>query len=94
MEFGIYGISIKPTRSVLGHNTAAKTGVRIATVLGLDKPELYIGHTLRRTCAARMQLVAIKQITGHKSDTVAQKYIDRSKHMKQGGADTLSLRGL
>ena len=41
-----------------------------------------------------MQLTGIKQITGHKSDTVAQKYIDHSKQMKQGGADTLSLKGL
>ena len=41
-----------------------------------------------------MQLTAIRQITGHKSDTVAKKYIDHSKNMKQGGADALSLEGL
>ena len=28
------------------------------------------------------------------SDTIAQKYIDHSKHIKQEGAETLSLRGL
>lgn len=99
MKIGADGISINATKSVLGHNTTAKTGVRIATVLGLPNPELYTGHTFRRTCATicverGMQLVGIKQITGHKSDTVAQKYIDRSKNMRQGGADTLSLKGL
>ena len=42
-----------------------------------------------------MQLTGIKQITGHKSDMVAQKYIDHSKQMKQGGGvDTLFLKGL
>ena len=41
-----------------------------------------------------MQLAAIKQVTGHKSDMVAQRYIDHSDHMKQGGADILSLGGL
>ena len=46
-------------------------------------------------CAERgMQLTGIKQITGHKSVTIAQRYIDHSKFMKQGGADTLSLKGL
>ena len=83
----------------IGHNVTAKTGVRIATKLGLNNPELYTGHTFRRTYATicaegGMQLAAIKQITGHKSDTVAQRYIDHSDHMKQGGADVLSLGGL
>ena len=29
---------------------------------------------------------AIKQVTGHKSDVVALRYIDKSTNMKQGGA--------
>ena len=93
------GLGIKGTKINIGHNVTAKTGVRIATKLGLNNPELYTGHTFRRTCATicaegGMQLAAIKQITGHRSDTVAQRYIDHSDHMKQGGADVLSLGGL
>ena len=57
--------------------------MRVATILGLKKPELYTGHTFRRTaitmCASKgMTLSEIKLISGHKSDTVAQKYIDQS----------------
>ena len=93
------GFSIKGTKQVIGHNITAKTGMRIATRLGLPDANLYTGHTFRRTCAticaeAGMQLAAIKQVTGHKSDMVAQRYIDHSDHMKQGGADILSLGGL
>ena len=99
MKLGTNGRTILSTKAVLGHNTTAKTGIRIATALGLANPELYTGHTIRRTCATicaerGLQLAAIKQITGHKSDMVAQRYIDHSLNMKQGGADTLSLRGL
>jgi integrase len=93
------GVGIKGTLANIGHNTAAKTARRIATTLGLPNPELYTGHTFRRSTAticaeAGMQLAAIKQVTGHKSDTVAQRYIDHSDHMKQGAADVLSFGGL
>lgn len=55
---------------------------------------LHYRRTCATICAERgMQLTGIKQITGHQSDTVAQRYIDHSKIMKQGGADTLSLKG-
>ena len=41
-----------------------------------------------------MTLPQIKLVTGHKSETVAQKYIDQSTIMKQQASDVLSLGGL
>ena len=75
MKLGDDGTRIHATTAVLGHNTTAKTRVRIAQLLGLPNPLLYTGHTFRRTCATicaerGMQLTGIKQITGHKSDMV------------------------
>ena len=76
MKLGTNGRTILPTKTVLGHNTTATTGIRIARALGLANPELCTGHTIRRTCATicaerGLQLEAIKQITGRKSDVVA-----------------------
>ena len=41
-----------------------------------------------------MTLSEIKLISGHKSDTVAQKYIDQKSVMKQRASDELSIGGL
>lgn len=48
MKIGDDGIKIRATKQVLGHNTTAKTGVRIASTLRLNDPELYTGHTFRQ----------------------------------------------
>ena len=66
------GTAITATKQNIGHNTTAKTGVRIANRLGLDSPGLYTGHTFRRTAAticaeSGMTLPEIKLVTGKKS---------------------------
>lgn len=58
--------------------------------------EKYTGHCWRRTTATMaaeyvMSLPQIKQITGHKSYTVVQGYIDSSIQTKTSAASTLSL---
>ena len=63
------GTAITATKQNIGHNTTAKTGVRIANRLGLDSPGLYTGHTFRRTAAticaeSGMTLPEIKLVTG------------------------------
>lgn len=51
LKYGVDGRRIMGTAKNIGHNTAAKTGIRIANRLGLENPELYTGHTFRRTAA-------------------------------------------
>lgn len=69
LKYGIDGNKIMGTAKNIGHNTTAKTGIRIANRLGLNNPELYTGHTFRRTAAticaeSGMTLPEIKLVTG------------------------------
>jgi hypothetical protein len=78
---------IVTTNQVIGHNTAANYGKVIAGLLKLPEPERYTGHCWRRTATTfaadkGLTLPQIKVLTGHKSDTVVQGYIDNSKVMK------------
>ena len=68
---------ISPTNSPLGKNWFAKSGVRVATALGLPDTKLYTGHYVRRKTAIRLadegcSLPQIKKVTGHRSDKVVQ----------------------
>ena len=38
----------------MGRNTLPATAAEVAEVLGLHTPDLYTGHTWRRTCATRV----------------------------------------
>jgi integrase len=69
LKYGMDGTKILGTGRNIGHNTTAKAGIRIATRLGLKDPELYTGHTFRRTAAtlcaeSGMTLPEIKLVTG------------------------------
>ena len=69
LRYGIDGTQIIRTGRNIGHNATAKAGIRIATRLGLQNPELYTGHTFRRTAAtlcaeSGMTLPEIKLLTG------------------------------
>jgi len=70
-------------------------GKRIATMLGLENAANFTGHCWRRTattfCAeSGLTIPQMKQVTGHKSDTVVQGYIDRTELMKRKAAVALA----
>ena len=71
----------KPTAPI-GKNTLADAGKKLAGILGLPDHDAYTGHCWRRTavtlaCEKGLTLPQIKALTGHRSDTVVQGYIDR-----------------
>ena len=85
------------TEQVIGKNTTAKYGKEIANLLHLEAPDSYTGHTWRRTSItfmanAGMSLPQIKSVSGHKSDTVVQGYIDKSEHMQTITAETREVK--
>lgn len=89
--------TIKSTEQVIGKETAAKYGKRIAHLLHLSEPNTYTGHTWRRTSITFMansglSLAQIKSVSGHKSDTVVQGYIDKSMHMQTTTAQSREVR--
>ena len=60
---------------------------------------MYTGHCWRRVAAtlaaeAGLTIPEIKQITGHKSDTVVYGYIAGSKRMKEKAADALAVSSI
>jgi integrase len=66
---------------VIGKKTLSKVGVFFAGLLGLYDPETYTGHCWRRTCItllakSNLSVARMKLVSGHKSDTVLQMYID------------------
>jgi hypothetical protein len=70
---------------------------KVAALLGYPDYACFTGHAWRRTTATiaasrGMTLPQIKQITGHKSDTVVQGYIDSSDFTKRKAADSLALK--
>ena len=73
LKYGVDETRIMGTAKNIGHNTTAKTGIRIANRLGLENPELYTGHTFRRTaatiCAESLPLEAL--LHRHKHPRVA-----------------------
>ena len=78
LKYGMDGTKILGTGRNIGHNTTAKAGIRIATRLGLQEPELYTGHTFRRTAAtlcaeSGMTLPEIKLLTGKIQNTKLKK---------------------
>lgn len=71
----------KCTIQRVGINKLASMGKHIATFLKLKNPELYTGHSFRRSSAticvsAGGDITAVKQLGGWKSTTVAEGYID------------------
>ena len=78
LKYGVDGTRIMGTAKNIGHNTTAKTGIRIANRLGLENPELYTGHTFRRTAAticaeSGMTLPEIKLVTGKPKNNFNEK---------------------
>jgi hypothetical protein len=72
LKYGADGTTIIGMNKNIGHNTTAKAGIRIATRLGLEDPELCTGHTFRRSAAticaeSGMTLPEIKLVTGKKT---------------------------
>jgi hypothetical protein len=87
---------IQSTQQVIGEKTAALYGKKVAALLGLTTPDSYTGHTWRRTATTwaadeGLTLPQLKVLTGHKSDTVLQGYIDTSKVMKNLVSSAVSL---
>ena len=80
LKYGMDGTRILGTGRNIGHNTTAKAGIRIATRLRLQEPELYTDHTFRRTAAtlcaeSGMTLPEIKLLTGKERYNI--QYISR-----------------
>jgi integrase len=78
---------IRATAQLIGTHTASNYGKEIAFALELPNYEKYTGHCWRRTTItiganAGLTLPQLKALSGHKSDTVLQKYIDNSGPMK------------
>lgn len=68
---------MRGTKKQIGKNWFAQSGVRVATLLEKDNPELYTGHWIRRNAVTRLAnagltLPQIKCVSGHKSDKVVQ----------------------
>jgi integrase len=71
------GGKVVGTNKNIGHNVTAHYPAAAASYIGLENPELFTGHSLRRTSAtvmadAGLSLMQIKCTTGHRSDTVVQ----------------------
>ena len=67
----------------------------IATFLNLDNPELYTGHSFRRTSAilladAGANITTLKRHGGWKSDSIAKGYIEESVANKAKIGDLIS----
>jgi integrase len=67
----------------VGINTFAKIPCTVAQFLKLDQPQLYTGHSLRRSSASILsdsgaEFAAIKRLGGWKSTSVAEAYIEDS----------------
>ena len=73
----------KCTKQVVGKNTLGDIPKKIATYLKLPNPELYTGHSFRRSSATLLAnsgegIIGIKQLGGWASSTVAEQYIEES----------------
>ena len=68
------------TKCVIGVNTISKVPSLIAQFLKLPNPELYTGHSFRRTSACVLanaggSLLQVQALGGWRSPTVAQHYV-------------------
>lgn len=77
----------KCTRQAIGINKFGGLPKQIATYLNLPEPELYTGHSFRRTSATLLvdnggDITALKRHGGWKSNTVAEGYIENSINNK------------
>jgi integrase len=84
------------TNQVIGKNTLSKYPRNIAAILHLKDPENYTGHCFRRSSItfladAGLSLPQIKNVSGHRSDTVVTGYIDNSEQTKMNGANAIAL---
>lgn len=91
-SYGLGKVTVTWRAQAIGKGTTKKFGFQIATALKLPNPEAYTGHCWRRSSAtlaanAGLSLAQIKALTGHHSDTVVQRYIERSLPMKLAAAD-------
>ena len=77
----------KCTVQVIGKHTIALMSKSIATFLRLSNPEKSTGHCFRRTSATifanEVDFINLKDLGGWKSDTVTQRYIQKSIHQKE-----------
>ena len=78
----------KCTRQPIGINTMGQIPKQISTCLSLPDPQLYTGHSFRRTSATLLvdgggDLTDLKRHGGWKSSTVAKGYINESLYHKQ-----------
>lgn len=83
----IDSVTGRGTNQNIGHNTVSNVYKIVARALNLDNPERYTGQCARRSTATLMAskgatLSLIKSVTGHKSDTVVQHYINESDRNK------------
>lgn len=86
------------TRTKVGKNLAFDFGKKVAELLQLPNPEKYTGHCWRRTSItlmtnSGMSLPQIKAVSGHKSDSVVQGYIDHSKLSRSTAANAVAVVG-
>ena len=85
----------KFTKRFLGKNNLAKAGIRIATRLGLQNPELYTGHCWRRTGATILaEAGATEQMImaygSWSTPKVARMYIAQSQRQKRNIASAIA----
>jgi integrase len=84
------------TNANIGRNTLAMYARQAAVILEKQDSHLYTGHSWRRTAitlAANtgLSLVQLKNLSGHRSDTVVQGYINNSIPMKETTANAVSV---
>lgn len=88
-RFFVYYKRGKCTKQCVGINSFGKMPSEIAAFLRLPNPELYTGHSFRRSSATLLAnsgegLTDIKRLGGWKSSTVAEGYIEESTSYKKG----------
>jgi hypothetical protein len=84
------------TNQKIGINTARNYSKEIAKLLGIPTWEMYTSHSWRRTAltmaAARgLTLVQMKALSGHRSDSVVQGFIQRGTEMHEVTAAAVSI---
>lgn len=87
----------KCANQVMGRNKFLGAPKKIAEYLGLENPEEYTGHSLRRTAATfaaegGAPLLGVKQLGGWQSDKIAQHYIENTLHNKRQIASYITKR--
>jgi len=76
------------TNKVIGINSFGLMPKKVATFLGLKRPETYTGHAWRRTSATLLveggaDMATLKRHGGWRSDTVAEGYVESSTNEKR-----------